>query len=78
MWETSSLAFYGGLLGLLAGLVKQFFQAFCPSSWGFGFPHNSFTPLFIEVIGFIALGAAVSASISAARNTLVQRIAKKG
>ena len=67
-WDTKSFALYGALLGLVGGMMLNFFDAF----WRQVPDDNQATHVLFEMVIFILAGASLLAAISATRNWLLR------
>jgi hypothetical protein len=67
-WDTKRFALYGALLGLVGGMMLNFFEAF----WGWVPGGDQATRVLSEMVIFVLAGASLLAAISAIRNWLVQ------
>jgi hypothetical protein len=68
-WSKKELAFYGGLLGLLVGVVHSYVHAF----WSPPFEDDLLTHILGQMALFIGSGAAGLAAVAAIRNWLMRR-----
>jgi len=65
-WNTKDFAFYGAMLGLIAGMVHSYVHAF----WSPPFEGHLITHVLSKLVLFIGGGAAGLAAVSAIRNWL--------
>jgi hypothetical protein len=67
-WDTKSFALYGALLGLVGGMMLNFFDAF---SGQVPDDHQA-TPVLFKMVIFVLAGASLLAAISKIRNRLLR------
>jgi hypothetical protein len=67
-WDTKRCALYGALLGLVAGMMRNLFDAF----WGQVPEDNKATHILFAMVTFVLAGASLLAAISAVRNWLLR------
>ena len=67
-WDTKGFALYGALLGLVGGMMLNFFDAF----WGQVSDDHQAAPVLFEMVIFVLAGASLLAAISATRNWLLR------
>ena len=67
-WDTKSFALYGALLGLVGGMMLNFFDAF----WGQVPDDDQAMHALSEMVIFILAGALLLAAISFIRNWLLR------
>jgi hypothetical protein len=67
-WGTKSFALYGALLGLVGGMMLNFFDAF----WGQVSDDHQAAPVLFKMVILVLAGASLLAAISATRNRLLR------
>jgi hypothetical protein len=67
-WDTRSFALYGALLGLVGGMMLNFFDAFL----GQVPDDHQATPVLFKMVILVLAGASLLAAISATRNWLLR------
>jgi hypothetical protein len=67
-WDTKSFALYGALLGLVGGMMLNFFDAF----WGQVPGDHQATPVLFKMVILVLAGASLLAAISKIRNRLLR------
>ena len=68
-WDTKRFAFYGALLGMVVGVIHNYFDAF----WGQVSDATQTTDFLPEIVILMLAGAALLAAVSAIRNWVLRQ-----